>query len=309
MKGKSRGSIALTMMFVLILIGGLSRVFMVMLIDDISNHREINFCREFLRTGGDLMDTVLSKKAFLYPGKVTLPPFIFTEDSEALTPSVKVDILPKVPLRVVDVTIKGESINWRLRKMFLEPPGGRNHSIYCTQEKLRGSKNSPDFQASRNYQDTKNSSNTKTVFPVLAQKDYTKYQDFFLPGKETLLKEGLSGFVYAEQQGRYFSPYRLPVTGVIRGRGVFYNNDDIVIGAHTSFPDKIWLISSQNIILEDNVRLEEAFLYAKGNISLGQKVRICGIMIAAKGVIKGADAIFQENPKVLDTFVTPSYFY
>ena len=289
MKGKSSGSIVITLVFILIMLGGLVKVFMVMLGDEITGHREISFCREFLRTGGDLMNVALKKKAFLKTGKVTLPKFVFTKGSEELIPTVNVKVFPKVPLRRIDVQIKGKTVNLRIRKIFLEPPGGSNHPIYA----YNGNKPID-----------------KKSFPRLALGDYAGYQDFFLPNKSVLDKEGLSGFLYMELSGTIFSrQYRLPLGGIIRGKGVLYNNHNIVIRADTTFPDKIWLLSTRKIILEDNVCLDNAFLYANDDIYLGHNTRVCGIIVAAKGVRKKGNATYKENKAVLETFVTPSYCY
>ena len=291
MKGRSKGSIVLTLLFILIMLGGLFKVFMVMIDDEITGHREISFCREFLRTGGDLMNAVLKKKAFLKPGKITLPKVIFTKGSEELIPMVKVRLLPNVPLRAVHVTLKGESINLRLKKLFLEPPGGSNHPIY-TSSAVDGKKEA------------------EIAFPILAEGDYTEYQDFFLPNKKELTKNGLAGFIYVQQAGAVFPrQYRMPVGGTVRGKGVLYNNHDIVIGADTALPDKVWLISSRKIILEENVKMDKGFLYAQDNIYLGHNAKVCGIIVAANGVVKGQNTIYKKNINVLEPFVTPTYYY
>lgn len=291
MKRADRGSIAITLVFILIMLGAMSKIFMVMLTDEIRANREINFCRELLRTGGDLMTVVIKKKAFLQPQKVILPKIVFTEDSEKLTPIVQVKVLPKGLLRVVDVTLEGESIKWRLRKLFLEPPGGSNHPVYTKgifvgrgQEKIK--------------------------IPDLAQSDYLKYQNHFLPNRQLLLDEGLSGLFYIQQKGLVFPKgYKLPVTGTIRGKGVFYNNHNIIIGQDTILTDKVWILAAGNIFLEDNVRIDLGLLYAQGNIYLGHNVRVCGIIVAAKELMKSSGTIFQVDKRVLTSFITPSYFY
>lgn len=291
MKRADRGSIAITLVFILIMLGAMSKIFMVMLTDEIRANREINFCREFLRTGGDLMTAVVKKKAFLKPQKVILPKIIFTEDSEELTPIVQVKVFPKGFLRVVDVTLEGESIKWRLRKLFLEPPGGSKHPVY-TKGIFAGK------------------GQDKIKIPDLAPNDYLKCQNHFLPNRQILLDEGLSGLFYVQQKGLVFpKEYKFPVAGTIRGKGVFYNNHNITIRQDTVLTEKVWILASGNIFLEDNVRIDQGLLYAKGNIYLGHNVRVCGIIVAAKELLKGSGVFLKVDKTVLTPFITPSYFY
>ena len=183
MKGKSSGSIAITLVFILIMLGGLVKVFMVMLGDEITGHREISFCREFLRTGGDLMDVALKKKAFLKTGKVTLPKIVFTKGSEELIPTVNVKVFPKVPLRRIDVQIKGKTVNLRIRKIFLEPPGGSNHPIYASNG---------------------NKPIDKKSFPRLALGDYAGYQDFFCQIRPYWTRKACQGSYIWNCQEQFF---------------------------------------------------------------------------------------------------------
>ena len=291
MKGKSKGSLVLTLIFGVVILGSMTRLFMAIVTEAIQSQQEINFRRELLRVGGDLITAVADKPAFHKKGTITLPTIVFNEGCEELTPKVTVDVLPKAHLRSVSVELKGETVHWRTRKIFLEPPGGKKHPVY-SQEYYEGSED------------------TKKLMPILSHKEYSKYQDFPLPKREDLQEAGLSGFVYSNQQGTlYPQDYRLPVTGTVFGSGVIYNARKIILGPKTHLTGKIWLLSQDDIVLEDDVYLEQAFLYSAGNIYLGHRARVCGIIVAANKLVKGTESAFQKNPAVLEPFVTPIYAY
>jgi hypothetical protein len=270
-------------LFLILILAGLTQGIWYLILDETTYQQEFMRYRQFLRISTDLMEAVESRPRLPQAGTYQLPRLKLFPGREVITPSVTLDYSPQQQVQSITVHYKYEDENWQLRRLYLEPPGGCKHPLYQQAALLGYSIGNQGLQ--------------------LEEPLYRSYSERPLPTTADDFSEGLKGYLYVGKDSTYFIPSGFRINGT----GVFYNQGDIQVGAGSAFRDRVWLLSTKNIYLGDNVRLPNAFLFAQGSIKVGRNVEVCGIMIARNNIDMDASSIIRGNEQVVQTFITPSY--
>jgi len=283
---KSRaGFILMPVVFLLLILAGLTHGMLCLILEETWYQQEFLRYRQVLRLGTDLLEAVEKQPRLPQAGTYQLPEIEFYPGKETIRPQVTLDYRPRQQVQSITVHFAyGDEETWKLRKLYLEPPGGCQHPLY-KQAALSGQ------------------SVGGADFPLLEEPLYKRYNERPLPKAVDSLETGLKGYLYVGDKQTYY----LPVAPKAAGAGVFYNPANIHIGAGTTFTDRIWFLSTGTIYVGDNVRLPNAFLFAQGSIILGRNVEVCGIIIARNKIVMDANSIVRGNEQVVQTFITPSY--
>ena len=242
--------------------------------------------RQFLRLGFDLMEAVESQPRLPRAGTYQLPGLELYPGKETVQPLLTVDCKPKQQVQSITVSFPHREGKWKLRRLYLEPPGGSNHPLYKSAA-LTG------FAVGGND------------FPLLEDTLYQNYGEHPYPTLRADFEEGLKGYLYVKKD----KDYSFPEAQKISGDGVFYNRTHMWVGAGSVFTGRIWLLARGNIYLEDNVHLANAFIFAQDSIVIGRNVQVCGIIIARNKITRDNSSLFRGNEQVVQTFITPRYVF
>jgi hypothetical protein len=230
-----------------------------------------------------------------------LQEIVFYPGAEKIVPQLAIERRETVPLQAVKVLIKYKEATWKMQYLKLEPPGGALHNIYnnivYSDEKIEGKL--PEGLLPNNYP-------LAVIRPKIDISGYLKYKSNPLPDASTLQELGLLSRLYANNSGGS-GAYSIKKNTIIRGNGILYHNNPIKISEGCSSNEKLWIISNDEIIIEDNVNLGQVFLYANGPISIGRNVTICGIIIGAGKIQVGEGFAMRGDKSVLETFLTACY--
>jgi len=270
--------------------------------------QQAKFQQEYIRQrqmaglGIDLMLQALQKKEQFNFKSKSLPAIMLYPGAESVVPQIEVENSATLPLQAVNVVIKGANAAWQMQHLHLEPPGGTNHEIYnnliYSGQEIRG--NIPKGLLSANYP-------LSNIVPSIDIKGYLHYKSMPLPDAAALRNVGLLSRIYANDSGVSSGTYVIDSNTLIKGSGVLYSGNPINIRQGCNGVGKLWLICNDKIIIGDNVKLEHAFLFAKGPIYIGRNVSIYGIIVSAGKIELGDGFIMRGDKSVLEKFSTSCY--
>ena len=280
------GFILMPLLFLLLILAGLTLGIWHLILDETLYQQEFMRYRQFLRLGFDLMEAVESQPRLPRAGTYRLPQVELYPGKETVQPLLIMDYKPKQQVQSLTVSFPHSMGEWKLRRLYLEPPGGCSHPLYKSAA-LTG------FAVGGNS------------CPALEENLYQTYSEHPFPVLRMDFEEGLKGYLYVRKD----KEYQFPAAQKIAGDGVFFNRTHIWVRAGTDFTGRIWLLSRGNIYLEDNVRLANAFIFAQDSIVVGRNVQVCGIIIARNKITRDNSSLFRGNEQVVQTFITPRYVF
>ena len=226
----------------------------------------------------------------LYPGAEKIAPKIIVENREAL------------PLRSLRVLIEYKDAIWQMQNLKLGPPGSVTHVIYnnhiSSSKEIVGQLPEGILAAE---------GLGFNILPRLDIQGYLQYKSMPLPSSTAFSDLGLVSRLYANNSGVSSGSYVIKANTKICGNGVLYHGNPITIEEGCTSSGKLWLICNDKIIIGDNVKLEHAFIFANGPISIGRNVSICGIIVSAGVIELGEGFAMRGDKSVLDTFSTSCY--
>ncbi len=282
MKKSEAGFIVLPVLFLLILLAGLTQVMLYLVLDETFYQQEFLRYRQFLRISSGVMEAVARQTRLPRTGTYQLPQVELYPGKEAIKPQLTLDYQPHQQVQSITIHFPYVDGEWRLRKLYLEPPGGCNYPLYKEAAQIGYSSGGG---------------------PKLDKALFKTYSDRPFPRTAEDFTDGLKGYLYVGPGKDYYFPQGLKIAGT----GVFYNQGNMTIGAGSTFTGRIWFLSQKNIYVGDNVRLPNAFLFAQDSIKVGRNVEVCGIMIAQNNIEMDEQSICRGNEHVVQTFITPSY--
>lgn len=234
--------------------------------------------------------------------EIVLAPVILQPGNLTVQPSLHVVDEVQLGIRQIEARVETTAASWSLYRIFCSPPGGARHPIYTynifallgVNGKLPTGEKVLDGSSG-------------VLLPAINYADYGNFGLRQLPTAEELTDYGL-------QQRLYFNTvngaetYELPPKTTISGDGVLIDEVVIVVGNSCTASGRLTLISGSGISIGDNVKLDQAFLFAQKNITIGDNVTINGIIVSGGKLKVGNNFAFTGERKLLDTFATVRYF-
>ncbi|NLY83099.1 MAG: hypothetical protein GX084_00585 [Acholeplasmataceae bacterium] len=208
---------------------------------------------------------------------------------------------PAINARRLQVSITDKTEEWCLYQDLLNPPGGRGHEAYSNTLYARNGVLG-DVPAGIVFADG-SAGYTEPDFEV---NDYRRCGCMVLPSQTELNDYGLQRRVYFNTLAG--GAYTTSDNALIKGEGVLVDESGITLGRGCRATDSLWLISGSSIIIEDDVQLDKALILAKKNISIGNNVRINGIIICGGRITIGNDFFLNRLEEVLTPFTSVCYF-
>ncbi|MDD4721228.1 MAG: hypothetical protein PHR07_00545 [Acidaminococcaceae bacterium] len=297
-----RGFAVLSVIFLVVFLFILTQGILHIVCQQAKSQQEYIRQRQIVVLGIDLMLQALQTKEPVKLSSKRLPTILLYPGAESVVPQIQVENCATLPLRAVNVEIKSKNVAWQMQHLQLEPPGGTNHEIYnniiYSGQEIIG--NIPKDLLPANYPLT-------NIVPTIDTKGYLKYKSMPLPDACALREVGLLSRIYANDNGVSSGLYIIGNNTIIKGNGVLYSGNPINLQKNCHSSGKLWLICNDKIIIGDNVKLEHAFLFAKGPIYIGRNVSICGIIVSAGRIELGDGFSMQGDKSVLEKFSTSCY--
>lgn len=258
--------------------------------------------RQITALGTDLMLKTLEQEDKAKLSTKILPTVLLYPGAERVTARIDIENSTTVPLQAINVIVKGKDYAWQMEHLCLEPPGGKNHSLYnnliYSEKEIKGEL--PMDLLPDNYP-------LPGIMPTIDIKGYLRYKSMPLPEAAALRNVGLLSRIYANDSGVSSGAYVIDKNTFIHGSGVLYSGNPLEIRSGCTSSGKLWLICNDKIVIGDNVNLEQVFLFAQGPIYIGQNVSICGIIISTGKIEIGEGFAMRGDKSVLEEFSTSCY--
>jgi hypothetical protein len=292
-RSKSAGIVLLGFVVTLLVVAALSHLAFYAVGQTLQMQQQIIRQQQIECLGQSLAAVVEQRPWPTVSTKWTLPEVILQPGQVPVQPLLNITLRPTVPLKSLEIQVQGEELDWRLQKLVVEPPGGAAHSIYQTGIFASHGGSSATAQVEI--------STGGKPLPAVDSTGYSMYKRAFLPSMKDLHDYGLQEQLYATMTTR--SVYKISANARIDGNGILYNDKSIIVGRRSRATGKLWLITLEDITVEDGVQLANVLLFARGNIKLGANVRLRGAIVG-RTVTIGRGFRFESAPAVTQAFDT-----
>ncbi len=139
---------------------------------------------------------------------------------------------------------------------------------------------------------------------ILPRADYFKTWSMSGLNMETLSTIGLCGRPYYLESN---SDLKISANTKIYGGGIIAANGNIVIGRNCRFSERVILLSTRGITLENGVNIPEGLLLAHGKITIGSGCTLGGAALAGGNIEINGQLHLTHKPEIFRPYVSVLY--
>ncbi len=138
----------------------------------------------------------------------------------------------------------------------------------------------------------------------LPKVDYFKSWSMSGLTMDTLRTIGLCGRAYYIESS---SDLKITAGMKIYGGGIIAANGNIVVGKNCRFLERVVLLSTRGIVLEEGAQLPQATLLAHGKITIGSGCTFGGVALAGSNIEINGNCTITHLPELLQPYVSVYY--
>lgn len=142
------------------------------------------------------------------------------------------------------------------------------------------------------------------IFPDFKVSEFEKWTTTACPAPLELARYGLGGkmYVYRSQKA-----YQVTQNSNISGLGILVFPGAVVLNKGVCFNERLVLVTEGDLYLEDYVKLQQALIFCKGNVYIGNNVTFKGGLFVQGNLYLGTGFKFTHLKNAASPFPTIAY--